>query len=87
MVSLPIQSSRDYHNLEIYEIMERLDTDLETGLSAHEAESRLIKHGSNDFMLEQKKTFWKDMKDNLLEGVTVIAFLIPIVSFVISLFK
>jgi len=52
-----------YHREEVTSIVKELKTDLNTGLTQAEAESRLEKYGLNELEKEEKDSLWDKIKE------------------------
>jgi P-type Ca2+ transporter type 2C len=72
----------EWHRLEVNEVLEKIDTNPESGLSDGEAQKRLEQYGPNELIDKGTKSPWKI----LWEQMTGIMVIILLVSAVISLF-
>lgn len=87
MASTSPPRSRDYHNLEVQEVVESLNTNLDTGLSESEAKSRLSKHGYNYVKITEEANLFREIKDYLFDAPIILFCIVVLVSFIVSLFK
>ncbi|WP_019132739.1 cation-translocating P-type ATPase [Peptoniphilus obesi] len=70
----------EWYNLDLDQVIEKLSTDKEAGLSSQEAEKRLKEYGENKLEEQKKKPFINKLKDQLLDPMIIILLVAAIVS-------
>jgi Ca2+-transporting ATPase len=70
----------DWYNLDVDQVLDKLSTDKENGLSSQEAEKRLNEYGENRIKEQKKKPFINKLKDQLLDPMIIILLAAAIVS-------
>lgn len=74
-----------YHKKTIEEVVKGIETDLKTGLTQKEAESRLQKYGHNQLEKEEEESLFEKIKEQFEDLLVRILLLAAIVSFVIAI--
>lgn len=73
-----------YFNEKSSEVLEALNVNSSTGLSALEAKTRLEKYGANEFTKQEKGSIWDDIKESLTEPMMVILLAAALISALIG---
>ncbi|MEL7598139.1 MAG: cation-transporting P-type ATPase, partial [Clostridiaceae bacterium] len=73
-----------YFNEKSSEVLEALNVNSSTGLSALEAKTRLEKYGANEFTKQEKGSLWDDIKESLTEPMMVILLAAALISALIG---
>ena len=78
---------RAWHALEIDEIVEELDTDLDSGISSDDAQQRLERHGPNEVAREEGTPWWRTLLSqfqNPLIYILMVAGVVALVGLIAS---
>jgi Ca2+-transporting ATPase len=73
-----------WHNLSLQAAAKELDTDLERGLSAAEAEARLKRFGPNELLEREGPSFWKLLLDQFNQFLVIILIVSALISFALG---
>jgi Ca2+-transporting ATPase len=73
-----------WHSLPIQEVAEKLDTDLERGLSATEAAARLKQFGPNELIEREGPSFWRLLLNQFNQFLVIILIVSALISFALG---
>ena len=74
-----------YHKKTVEEVVSELKTDLKTGLTQKEADSRLLQYGHNQLEKEEEESLFEKIKEQFEDLLVRILLLAAIVSFIIAI--
>jgi len=74
----------NWHSLDIEEIVRRLDTHLDKGLSEEEAQRRLKQYGPNELLEGKSRSVWQMFADQFKDFMIIVLFVAAIVSALLS---
>ncbi len=72
------------HSSEIQEVIEKLDTSIEMGLSEDEAQKRLLEYGSNELIKRHEKSAWAILIDQFKDFLVYLLFFAIVISIIIG---
>jgi magnesium-transporting ATPase (P-type) len=75
-----------WHALEIDEIVEQLDTDLDSGLSSDDAAQRLERHGPNEVSREEGTPWWRTLLSQFQNPLIYILMIAGVVAILLAEF-
>lgn len=73
-----------YHKKTVESVVADIRTDLKSGLTQKEAESRLLKYGHNQLEKEEEESLFEKIKEQFEDLLVRILLLAAIVSFIIA---
>lgn len=74
-----------YHKMSDKEVLSKLESSVEKGLTEAEAEKRVGKYGTNELEAEEEKSLWEKIKENFEDLLARILLLAATISFIIAL--
>lgn len=78
-------SEFQYHKMSVEQVVEKLSTNLKSGLTTSEAEKRLAQYGKNELAKPTEKSLWERIKESFEDLLVRILLLAATVSFIIAL--
>jgi len=80
------REERVWHALEIDEIVEQLDTDLDSGVSSEEAQQRFERHGPNEVAREEGTPWWRTLLSQFQNPLIYILMVAGVVAILLAEF-
>src|SRR5512147_910678 len=76
-----MENINDWYKLETTEVLQRLGTNAEQGLTAPEVTRRLTEYGPNEFIEQARRTAWQILWEQLTATMVVILIIVILYAF------
>ena len=73
-----------FHTMETIDVLHKLESNLEQGLTSIEIEKRLKEYGTNELDKEEDSSLWEKIKENFEDLLVRILLIAAIISFIIA---
>ncbi len=73
-----------FHTMESIDVLHKLESDLDKGLTSTEIEKRLKEYGTNELDKEEDSSLWEKIKENFEDLLVRILLIAAIISFIIA---
>jgi P-type Ca2+ transporter type 2C len=77
-------SAFTFHKKSVEDVLQELQTSLDTGLTQKEAEARLAKYGHNELEKEEEESIWEKIKEQFEDLLVRILLFAAFISFLIA---
>jgi len=74
-----------YFKIEYQEVLKKLETSLDKGLTSKQVEERLKEYGTNELSKEEDKSLWERVVESFEDTLVRILLIAAVISFIIAL--